>query len=72
MKIFWVVQQKYFDNGEVEMKVMQCSADSKPSNNHIYKNTFDEYNDYFNTKTEVKRWLRECGVLVHFVEWVRR
>lgn len=55
-KTFWRVCQKYFDDGRVSVAVYTVKADKKPDNTSVEGKTFDEYNDYFDTREEADEW----------------
>lgn len=55
-KTFWRVCQKYFDDGRVAVSVYTVKAAKKPNNTSVEGKTFDEYNDYFDTREEADEW----------------
>jgi len=55
-KTFWRVCQKYFDDGRVAVSVYSVKAEKKPKNTVVEGKTFDEYNDYFETRQEADEW----------------
>lgn len=55
-KTFWRVCQKYFDDGRVSVSVYTVKAAKKPDSTSVEGKTFDEYNDYFDTREEADEW----------------
>ena len=55
-KTFWRVCQKYFDDGRVSVNVYSVKATKKPDSTSVEGKTFDEYNDYFDTREEADEW----------------
>ena len=55
-KTFWRVCQKYFDDGRVSVSVYSVKAAKKPDSTSAEGKTFDEYNDYFETREEADEW----------------
>ena len=55
-KTFWRVCQKYFDDGRVAVGVYSFKADKLPESTFVEGKTFDEYNDYFETRQEADEW----------------
>ena len=55
-KTFWRVCQKYFDDGRVAVSVYTVKAAEKPESASVEGKTFDEYNDYFETREEADEW----------------
>ena len=55
-KTFWRVCQKYFDDGRVAVSVYSVKAAEKPESTSVEGKTFDEYNDYFETREEADEW----------------
>ena len=55
-KTFWRVCQKYFDDGRVAVSVYSVKAAEKPESTSVEGKTFDEYNDYFDTREEADEW----------------
>ena len=55
-KTFWRVCQKYFDDGRVAVSVYTVKAAEKPESTSVDGKTFDEYNDYFETREEADEW----------------
>lgn len=55
-KTFWRVCQKYFDDGRVAVSVYTVKAAKKPESTSVEGKTFDEYNDYFETREEADEW----------------
>ncbi len=55
-RTFWRVCQKYFDDGRVAVSVYTVKAAEKPKSTSVDGNTFDEYNDYFETHEEADDW----------------
>ena len=55
-KTFWRVCQKYFDDGRVSVNVYSVKATKKPDSTSVEGKTFDEYNDYFETREEADEW----------------
>ena len=53
---FWRVCQKYFDDGRVAVSVYSVKAAKKPESTSVEGKTFDEYNDYFDTREEADEW----------------
>ena len=55
-KTFWRVCQKYFDDGRVAVSVYSGKAAEMPESTSVEGKTFDEYNDYFETREEADEW----------------
>lgn len=55
-KTFWRVCQKYFDDGRVAVSIYSVKAAKKPESTSVEGKTFDEYNDYFDTREEADEW----------------
>lgn len=55
-KTFWRVCQKYFDDGKVSVGVYAVRSAKKPESTLVEGRTFDEYNDYFDTREEADEW----------------
>ena len=55
-KTFWRVCQKYFDDGRVSVNVYSVKAAKQPDSTSAEGKTFDEYNDYFETREEADDW----------------
>lgn len=53
---FWRVCQKYFDDGRVAVSIHTVKAAEKPEGTVVEGKTFDEYNDYFDTRHEADEW----------------
>lgn len=55
-KTFWRVCRKYFYDGRVAVSVYTVKAAEKPESTAVEGETFDEYNDYFDTRLEADEW----------------
>ena len=60
LKTFWGVSQKYFDSGEVRVRVFPVTADAKPENGMTENKMCDEYVDYFDTYEEAVVWAEQA------------
>ena len=59
-KTFWRVCQKYFDDGRVAVSIYSVKAAKKPESTSVEGKTFDEYNDYFDTREEADEWAKNA------------
>lgn len=57
---YWCVKQKYFDNGQVKVKVYPVEADAKPENSVQQSNVCDDYQDYFKTPEEAAGFAQQA------------
>lgn len=57
---YWCVKQKYFDNGQVKVKVYPVEAEAKPGNSMQQAQAYDHYCDYFEVQEEAAAFAQEA------------
>lgn len=53
---FWGVSQKYFDSGNVKVKIFPVEDKEKPESRQDENMMYDEYTDYFDSYEEACEW----------------
>ena len=51
---FWCVNQKFFDDGKIEVCIYSVKAERKPKDDMRENNLCDEYCDYFDSYSDAK------------------
>lgn len=58
LKTYWCIKQKYYDNGEVEMKLFKVEAKEKPDNVMAERVAYDEYREYYESEEDAKNFIK--------------